>query len=135
MSAPHDVAKEGLMTQQSNVMGMAVVLLLASATAARATTGQAAAPGGTADRGATVYAAQKCSMCHALDGRGMAKGPLDGVGSKLSAEDIRQWIVNPAEMTAKANATRKPAMRAYPNLPKEDLDALVAFLHAKKKTP
>lgn len=86
-----------------------------------------------ADKGATVYAAQKCAMCHALDGKGQAKGPLDGVGSKMSADDIRKWIVTPAEMTAKANATRKPAMRAYPNLPKEDLDALVAFLAAKKK--
>jgi mono/diheme cytochrome c family protein len=83
--------------------------------------------------GAAVYAAQKCSMCHSLDGKGQAKGPLDGVGSKMSADDIRKWIVTPAEMTAKANATRKPVMRAYPNLPKDDLDALVAFLASKKK--
>lgn len=86
-----------------------------------------------ADKGAAVFAAQKCSMCHSLDGKGQAKGPLDGVGTKLKADEIRQWIVTPAEMTAKANATRKPAMRAYPNLPKEDLDALVTFLAAKKK--
>lgn len=90
----------------------------------------AAAP---SDKGAMVYAAQKCSMCHSLDGKGQAKGPLDGIGTKLKADEIRQWIVTPAEMTAKANATRKPAMRAYPNLPKEDLDALVAFLASKKK--
>ena len=50
-------------------------------------------------KGAAVYAAQKCSMCHALDGKGMAKGPLDGVGSKLTADEIREWIVNPVEMT------------------------------------
>lgn len=85
-----------------------------------------------ADKGVAVYAAQKCSMCHSLDGKGQAKGPLDGVGKKMSADDIRKWIVTPAEMTAKANATRKPVMRAYPNLPKEDLDALVAYLAAKK---
>ena len=36
-------------------------------------------------------------------------------------------------MTAKTNATRKPPMRAYPNLPKEDLDALVAYMLAQKK--
>jgi len=83
-------------------------------------------------KGAAVYAAQKCATCHSLDGKGMAKGPLDGVGKKLTADEIHQWIVNPAEMTKKANATRKPAMRAYPNLPKEDLDALVAFLASKK---
>jgi mono/diheme cytochrome c family protein len=86
-----------------------------------------------ADKGATVYAAQKCSVCHSLDGKGNAKGPLDDVGSKLTADEIRQWIVNPVEMTAKAKATRKPPMKAYASLPKEDLDALVAFLAAKKK--
>jgi len=85
------------------------------------------------DRGAAVFAAQRCSLCHSLDGQGNAKGPLDGVGSKLSADDIRKWIVTPAEMAAAAKATRKPVMRAFPNLPKADLDALVAFLAAKKK--
>ena len=84
-------------------------------------------------KGEQVYAAQKCATCHSLDGKGMAKGPLDGVGSKLSADEIREWIVNPAAMTKKTNATRKPPMRAYPKLPKEDLDALVAFMVSKKK--
>jgi mono/diheme cytochrome c family protein len=87
----------------------------------------------SANRGEAVYTAQKCSVCHSLDGKGNAKGPLDDVGSKLTADEIRQWLVNPSEMTAKTKAARKPPMRAYPNLPKEDLDALVAFMAAKKK--
>jgi len=86
-----------------------------------------------AEKGAALFTAQKCSLCHSLDGKGNAKGALDGVGSKLTAAEIRQWIVTPAEMAAKANATRKPAMKAFANLPKDDLDALVAFLSAKKK--
>ena len=85
-------------------------------------------------KGAAVFGAQKCSMCHAIDGKGSVKGPLDGIGSKLKADEIRQWIVTPVEMAAKANATRKPAMKSYATLPKEDLDALVAFLASKKKT-
>lgn len=85
------------------------------------------------EKGATVFAAQKCTMCHALDGKGQAKGPLDGVGTKLTADQIREWITHPVEMSAKMNATRKPPMKAYPNLPKDDLDALVAFLASKKK--
>jgi mono/diheme cytochrome c family protein len=106
------------------VSGAVVMFALA---AAPALAGQ-----GAAEKGAAVYAAQKCATCHALDGKGSAKGPLDGVGSKLTADEIREWIVNPAEMTKKHNATRKPLMRAYPSLPKEDLDALVAFLASKK---
>jgi mono/diheme cytochrome c family protein len=85
------------------------------------------------DKGKQVYAAQKCGMCHAIEGKGNAKGPLDGVGAKLSAADIKQWIVDPKTMTEKTKAARKPAMKAYPALPAEDLDALVAYLVSLKK--
>ena len=39
-------------------------------------------------RGAKVYADQKCSVCHSIEGKGQKKGPLDGVGTKLSADEI-----------------------------------------------
>jgi mono/diheme cytochrome c family protein len=90
--------------------------------------------GAAVARGEQVYAAQKCVVCHSVAGKGNAKGPLDGVGSKLSADEIRQWIVNPADMTAKTKAARRPVMRAYPNLPKADLDALVAYMLSLKKS-
>jgi hypothetical protein len=60
---------------------------------------------------------------------GQRQGPLDEVGSKLSADDIRAWIVDAKTMTAKTGATRKPEMKAYP-LDKRDTDALVAYLSA-----
>jgi mono/diheme cytochrome c family protein len=85
-----------------------------------------------AKRGEAVYAEQKCSLCHSIAGKGNAKGSLDGVGKKLSAEDIKQWIVNPKEMTAKTKSERKPPMKAYPNLPPADVDALVAYLQTLK---
>ena len=95
--------------------------------------GQASAQ--DAAKGAKVYADQKCSMCHSIAGKGSAKGPLDDVGSKLKAEEIRQWIVDPVAMTAKAKATRTPKMPAkYASLPKDDLDALVAYLSSLKKS-
>ena len=85
------------------------------------------------DRGAKVYADSKCSVCHSIGGQGNKKGPLDDVVSKLKVDEIRQWIVTPKEMTEKTKAERKPLMREYPNLPKEDLDALVAYLQTLKK--
>ena len=39
-------------------------------------------------RGAEVYAAQKCQMCHAIAGKGNKANSLDGVGTKLSAADL-----------------------------------------------
>ena len=85
------------------------------------------------EKGAVLFGAQKCTLCHSLDGKGNAKGPLDGIGSKLKAEEIRQWLVAPVEMAAKVNAARKPPMKSFSTLPKEDLDALVVFLASKKK--
>lgn len=95
-----------------------------------------AAPAGAQDpvaKGAAVFTAQKCSLCHSIDGKGSAKGPLDGIGLKLKADEIRQWILTPVEMAAKSKATRKPVMKTFPNLAKDDLDSLVAFLASQKK--
>jgi mono/diheme cytochrome c family protein len=84
------------------------------------------------DKGKAVYeaATPKCKVCHAIAGQGNAKGSLDGVGSKLKADEIKAWMRTPKEMTEKAKATRKPAMPAYPKekLSDDDLDALTAYL-------
>lgn len=85
------------------------------------------------EEGQKVFAAQKCSICHSIAGKGNAKGVLDGVGTKHSPDAIRQWIVNAPEMATKAKAERKPPMKAYASLPKNELDALVAYLASLKK--
>src|SRR4026209_1108015 len=85
-------------------------------------------------RGRQEFVDSKCTVCHLVGGEGNKKGPvLDGVGAKLTAEEIRQWIVNAPEMAAKANIVRKPPMKAYPDLPKETVDALVVYLSSRKK--
>jgi len=85
------------------------------------------------ERGMKVYTEQKCSICHSIAGKGNAKGELDDVGGKLKPDEIRAWLANPVEMAKKINAERKPPMRAYPNLAKEDVDGLVAYLGSLKK--
>lgn len=97
------------------------------------TASAAAAQDARVEKGKKVYADQKCSMCHSIEGKGNVKGALDGVGSRLGAAEIRQWVVDPKTMTAKTNAERKPPMKAYPNLPADELDALVAYLQSLKK--
>lgn len=104
-------------------------IVLFSAYAATASAQDAA----KVSRGQQVYAAQKCTICHSIAGKGNAKGSLDGVGSKLSADEIRQWIVDAPAMTAKVKATRKPPMKSYATIPKEDVDALVAYMQSLKK--
>ena len=83
-------------------------------------------------KGAEVYAAQKCGMCHSIGDKGNKKGPLDGVAGKYSTDELRAWIVDAKGMTAKTSAPRKPFMNNY-NLPKADLDALIAYMATLKK--
>jgi mono/diheme cytochrome c family protein len=86
-----------------------------------------------AKKGEQVYAAQKCMTCHAISGKGNKNNPLDGVGGKISAAEIKEWIMNPTEMTAKIKSTKKPPMpNRYSKLPPADIDSLVAYLASLK---
>jgi mono/diheme cytochrome c family protein len=87
------------------------------------------APGqpGPVARGQQVYAEQKCQSCHSIAGVGNPRYPLDGVGSRLSDDDIRKWIVTPREMNPRV------IKRGFDKLPKGDLDALVAYMKTLTK--
>jgi mono/diheme cytochrome c family protein len=74
-------------------------------------------------RGRAVYDAARCSLCHSIAGVGSRKHPLDGVGERLSPDDIRTWIVAPKQ---KNPQVRKPAY----TLSAEELDAIVSYLAA-----
>lgn len=109
---------------------LTALILVTALSAARIASAQTPAQ---VEHGQKVFAAQKCSVCHSVAALGNKKGPLDGVGAKLSADVIRQWIVDAPAMAAKAKTERKPPMKAYATLPKEELDALVAYLQSLKK--
>jgi mono/diheme cytochrome c family protein len=108
-------------------MGWMVVAMIGVASVASAQDESAV------DIGRKVFAAQKCSICHAIAGQGNQRGALDDIGSRLSADEIRQWLMNAPEMAEKTKATRKPAMKVFATLPKADLDGLVAYLSSLKK--
>jgi mono/diheme cytochrome c family protein len=92
----------------------------------------AAAQDAKVTKGAEVYGAQKCAMCHSIGDKGNKKGPLDGVGSKLTAAEVKAWMTDAKVMTAKTKATRKPDMKSY-TLPADELDAIVAYTMSLKK--
>ena len=109
------------------MMALTVALVIGAPRAARA-------QDDLVKKGQQVYGAQKCQTCHSIAGKGSKKNPLDGIGSKLSADDIRQWIVDPITMAKKADSTKKPPMaKKYDKLPAGDLDGLVAYMQSLKK--
>lgn len=116
---------------RSIIVTIAIVLGI-GATAAAQTAAPAASQDAKFAAGQAVYASQRCSLCHSIAGKGNKNGSLDGVGSKLSAADMRAWMVDAEGMTAKTKSTRKPLMKSY-KLPAADLDALLAYMMSLKK--
>ena len=85
------------------------------------------------ETGRKIYEREKCMTCHQIAARGNSRHPLDGVGARLTADQIRRWLTRPAEM--EAALPRMPALRMstmkYRLNPRE-LDALVEYLQTLK---
>jgi cbb3-type cytochrome oxidase cytochrome c subunit len=81
------------------------------------------------EAGKRIYEREKCSACHQIANRGNSRWPLDGVGARLTATQLRRWMTHTAEM--EAALPRLPPIRMSARkyrLPDKDLDALVAYL-------
>jgi mono/diheme cytochrome c family protein len=91
-----------------------------------------------ANEGKKLYATYKCDKCHQIDGRGSKKGPLDGVGAKLTAADIKKWMTDPAAMEAKLEKKPKGtdamsyALKTK-GIEAKEVDALVAYIQTLTK--
>jgi mono/diheme cytochrome c family protein len=85
------------------------------------------------EQGKRIYESQRCATCHMVDGKGNRLFPLDGVGARLSAAEIRRWLTHTAAM--EDALPKKPAIlmssRKY-DLNERDLNALVSYLQSLK---
>ena len=82
--------------------------------------------------GKDLYGKYACEKCHQIAGKGSKISPLDGVGTKLTAEEIKLWINDPDAMTAKL--AKKPAVKMKKvAIPEPEVDAIVAYLQTLKK--
>ncbi len=84
------------------------------------------------EAGKAVYAKNKCQTCHSIAGVGSKMSPLDGVGSKHTPEELREWITNPVPLIAKLPKKPKVTMKAY-KMSDEDLNALIAYMSSLVK--
>lgn len=83
-------------------------------------------------KGATLFESNKCTICHAAQGKGNAKKPLDGAGAKLTPDLVKLWITDPKAAEAKAGKKASPPMKSFASLPPDDVDALVAYVMSLK---
>ena len=114
------------------------IAILAAGTAFTASAQTAAPDPAKVAAGKKVYdaASSKCSMCHAIAGKGNAKYPLDGIGGKMTAADLKMWFTDPAAMEAKLKTM--PAVKMSSMVGKSvklspaDVDNLVAYMLSLK---
>jgi len=98
--------------------------------------GVAAFAQGKVDEGKAAYATYKCSTCHAIGGTGgKLAASLDGVATKLKAEEIKKWLTDTTAM--EATLKTKPKMLMSANLKTKkitpaEFDALAAYLATLK---
>ncbi len=100
--------------------------------------GVAAFAQGKADDGKAAYATFKCGTCHAIGGAGgkMASS-LDGIATKLKADEIKKWLTEPAAMEAKLEKKPKMLMSASTAfktkaLKPADIDNIAAYMATLK---
>jgi mono/diheme cytochrome c family protein len=106
---------------------------LAFCVALGAGTGVAAQQPPSAEAGRKVFEREKCAACHQIAKQGNSRYPLDGVASRLTAEQLRRWITDTAAM--EAALPRLPPIRMSARkyrLKEADLDALVRYLQSLK---
>lgn len=79
-------------------------------------------------RGQEVFAQQDCARCHSVAGKGNPRVPLDGVGSRLSRDELHDWVVASDAVREELSPRAISAKQRYAALPTADMAALLAYL-------
>lgn len=86
-----------------------------------------------AQAGRAVYLAERCPLCHAIAGEGNPRYPLDGVGDRLDARAMRDWILATGPAATLLPMRASVMKEEYRSLRPDELDALVAYMQTLRK--
>lgn len=92
-------------------------------------------PSSDAVRGREVYNAQGCSSCHAIAGVGNPRNPLDDVGTRRTAAELRDWVTGTGSALEQLSPAVVRRKQRYQELPESDLKAMVAYLATLSAKP
>ncbi len=82
------------------------------------------------EAGRLVYQQQACARCHSIAGEGTGRNPLDGVGARRNAEELRDWIIGADNLEGVLAERAFEQKQAHKELPDDDLDALVIYMQS-----
>lgn len=83
--------------------------------------------------GQQIYQQQTCARCHSIAGQGNPRNPLDGAGARLSATELREWIIGADTLQDKLPGYAFRSKQKYKELPESDLDALVSYIQSLRQ--
>jgi mono/diheme cytochrome c family protein len=84
------------------------------------------------ERGRAVYAEQRCSACHSIAGEGNPRSPLDEVGTHLTADELKMWILGTGGAAESLSVATQRRKQRYRSVSETDMNALVAYLQTLK---
>lgn len=79
-------------------------------------------------RGRDLYASLDCASCHSIAGQGSPRSPLDGVGSQLDRDALREWIIAGDSVSEDLSPRAIRAKQGYRELGDEAIESLVAYM-------
>jgi len=83
------------------------------------------------EAGRLIYLHQNCARCHSIAGRGNPRNPLDGVGARRSAEELRAWTIGAQALGPEALPERVFRIKhKYNELPADELNAMIIYLQS-----
>lgn len=80
------------------------------------------------ENGILVFEKHGCVQCHAISGKGNTRLPLDGIGSRMSAKEIRHWIVANPAVRNKLSAGIIKFKSSYSSIPEQEMSQLLNLL-------
>lgn len=80
--------------------------------------------------GRLIYDEQGCARCHSIRGKGNLRNLLDGVGTRRSAEELRDWVVGADSLQGVLSERALNAKKSYGELPVGDLNVLIIYLQS-----
>lgn len=80
--------------------------------------------------GHLVYQQQACALCHSIAGEGNIRNPLDGVGTRRTPEELRNWIVGADVLEGTIPQRAFKMKQDFKELPDHELDMLVTYMQS-----
>ena len=82
--------------------------------------------------GIKVFQEQKCSLCHSIAGVGSPRSPLDGIGDRRPASELRDWITGSGSASNGLAPSIIKRKQRFHEISTNEMEALILYLSSLK---